>query len=84
MSWPSAYLKMRILGAIDYADGSTIKERIQKVSQITFTDEDGNPRQFTFRTISTWYYRYKSKGITGVNRSVRKDKGLPRKMTPEE
>jgi len=84
MSWPSAYLKMRILGAIDYADGATIKERIQKVSQITFTDEDGNPRKFTFRTISTWYYRYKSRGITGVNKSVRRDKGLPRKMTPEE
>jgi hypothetical protein len=75
---------MRILGAIDYADGATIKERIQKVSETTFTDEDGNPRKFTFRTISTWYYRYKSKGITGVNKSVRRDKGLPRKMTPEE
>lgn len=84
MSWPSAYLKMRILGAIDYADGATIKQRIQKVSEITFTDEDGNPRKFTFRTISTWYYRYKSRGITGVNKSVRRDKGLPRKMTPEE
>jgi putative transposase len=84
MSWPSAYLKMRILGAIDYADGATIKERIQKVSEITFTDEDGLQRKFTFRTISTWFYRYKSRGITGVNKSVRADKGIPRKMTPEE
>lgn len=84
MSWTSSYLKMRVMGAIDYADGKTIKERIQKVSETTFTDEDGNPRKFTFRTISTWYYRYKSRGITGVNKSVRRDKGLPRKMTPEE
>jgi len=84
MSHPSSYLKMRILGAVDYADGKTIKERIMKVSEMTFTDEDGNPRNFTFRTISTWFYRYKSRGITGVNKSVRADKGLPRKMTPEE
>ena len=84
MSWTSSYLKMRVMGAIDYADGKTIKERIQKVSETTFTDEDGNMRKFTFRTISTWYYRYKSRGITGVNKSVRRDKGLPRKMTPEE
>lgn len=84
MSWPSTYLKMRILGAIEYADGKTIKERIQKVSEMMFTDEDGNPRKFTFRTISTWFYRYKSRGITGVSKSVRRDKGLPRKTTPEE
>src|SRR4030043_422251 len=84
MSWTSTYLKMRILGAIDYADGKTIKERIQKVSEAAFVDEDGNPRNFTFRTISTWYYKYTSRGKTGVNKSVRRDKGLPRKMTPEE
>lgn len=84
MSWTSAYLKMRILGAIDYADGDTIKERIKKVSEMTFTDEDGNNKKFTWRTISTWFYRYKSRGITGVTKNVRADKGLPRKMTPEE
>ena len=61
MSWTSTYLKMRIMGAIEYADGKTIKERIQKVSEMSFIDEDGNMRKFTFRTISTWYYRYKSR-----------------------
>lgn len=84
MSWISTYLKMRIMGAIEYAEGKTIKERIQKVSEMAFIDEDGNMRKFTFRTISTWYYRYKSRGVTGVTKSIRKDKGLPRKMTPEE
>jgi len=84
MSWPSAYFKMRILGAVLYADGKTIKEKIQKVSLMSFEDETGNLKKFTFRTISTWFYRYKSRGITGMNKSVRADKGLPRKITPEE
>lgn len=84
MSWTSAYFKMKILGGIDYAQGRTIKERIKKVSENTFIDEDGNPKKFTFRTISTWYYRYKSKGITGIGKSTRADKGIPRKITPEE
>lgn len=84
MKRPTPYLKMRVLGAIDYAQGATIKERIKDVSTMTFTDEDGYQRSFTWRTISTWFYRYKSKGITGVEKNDRKDKGLTRKITPEE
>ena len=48
---PTPYLKMRVLGAIDMAPGNSIQARIQAVSQMTFTDEDGHPRQFTWRTI---------------------------------
>ena len=49
---PTPYLKMRVLGAIDMAEGKTIVARIKAVSQITFTDEDGQPRRFTWRTIT--------------------------------
>lgn len=84
MKQPSAYLKMRILGAIDYAPGKTIQQRIQNLAQQMFSDEDGHPRKFTWRTISTWLYRYKSRGVTGIEPQTRKDKGLPRKITPEE
>jgi transposase InsO family protein len=80
----SAYLKMRVLGAIDYAKGKTLSERIQDVAQTQFIDEDGNSRKFTWRTIFTWYYRYKNYGITGMNKSSRSDKGSSRKTTPEE
>jgi putative transposase len=80
----SSYLKMRVMGAIDYAQGKSIKERIMTVAQQSFTDEDGNIRQFTWRTISTWFYRYKKRGITGIENKVRRDKGQPRKITPEE
>jgi len=72
------------MGAIDYAEGKTIVRRIKNVAGQTFLDEDGNPRQFTWRTISTWYYRYKSKGVTGLDLKPRSDKGLTRKMSPEE
>ncbi len=84
MKQPSVYLKMRVLGAIDTAQGKTRHERIHNVSTMTFLDEDGNPRQFTWRTIQTWFYRYKNHGITGVTQQPRSDKGQARKVTPEE
>lgn len=51
---PTPHLKMRVLGAIDMAEGKSIIARIKAVSQISFTDEDGHPRQFTWKTIQTW------------------------------
>jgi len=84
MKRPSSYLKMRILGAIETAKGKTITKRIKKTAKLKFTDEEGNLRQFTWRTISTWYYRYKARGITGVAVKARSDKGKTRKISPEE
>lgn len=81
---PSAYLRMRVLGAIDLAPGSSIRNRIKEVSNATFIDDDGVARQFTWRTISTWLYRYKLYGSTGIQSNPRSDKGKTRKITPEE
>ena len=80
----SPYLRMRVLGAIDYAEGKSIIQRIKHVSSLTFTDEDGHPHQFTWRTIQTWYSRYKKYGITDMLPGTRTDKGSFRKTTPEE
>jgi transposase InsO family protein len=57
---------------------------VLNVAAMTFLDEEGNPRQFTWRTIQTWFYRYKNHGITGMIQHARKDKGQARKVTPEE
>jgi putative transposase len=84
MKQPSVYLKMRVLGAIDTAQGNTRHQRIHNVAAMTFLDEDGHPRQFTWRTIQTWHYRYKNHGITGMTGQPRSDKGHTRKLTPEE
>jgi putative transposase len=84
MKWPSPYLKMRVLGAIEMAEGETIRERIKNTAKLVFTDEEGNLRRFTWRTISTWYYRYKNHGVTGVTIKDRSDKGRTRKISPEE
>jgi len=65
MKQPSVYLKMRVLGAIDTALGKTRHERIHNVAALTFLDEEGNSRQFTWRTIQTWFYRYKNHGTQG-------------------
>jgi transposase InsO family protein len=84
MKQPSVYLKMRVLGAVDTVDGRTRHERMLNVAAMTFLDEEGNLRQFTWRTIQTWFYRYKNYGITGMTNRPRKDKGQVRKATPEE
>jgi hypothetical protein len=84
MKQPSVYLKMRALGAVDTVDGRTRHERMLNVAAMTFLDEEGHPRQFTWRTIQTWFYRYKNHGITGMTNHTRKDKGHTRKLTPEE
>jgi transposase InsO family protein len=84
MKQPSVYLKMRVLGALDTVDGRTRHERVHQVAAMTFIDEHGHPRQFTWRTIQTWHYRYKNHGITGMTNQQRADKGQTRKVTPEE
>lgn len=84
MKRPRSYLKMKALGAIEHTKGKTIRDRIQKTSQLSFLDEEGNLRAFTWRTISTWYYRYKTNGVTGVTTKDRSDKGKTRKVSPEE
>ena len=80
----STYLKMRVLGAIDFAEGASIQQRIKTVSQMTFHDEDHVPHQFTWRTIQTWLTRYKKHGLTELKSRRRSDTGKPRKVTPEQ
>lgn len=84
MRRPSDYLKMRVLGAIDMAEGRTQRERIKAVGEMSFVDENGCSRRFTWRTIETWLMRYRKHGVTALRPSVRRDKGKPRKMKPEE
>jgi putative transposase len=84
MHHPSTYLKMRVLGAIESALGKTQQERVENVAKMVFVDEEGNKRQFTWRTIYTWYYRYKHNGITSVQRRKRRDYKACRKISPEQ
>ena len=83
MKNPTPYLKMRVLGAIDMAEGNSIQARIQAVSQMSFTDEEGHARRFTWRTIQTWYSRYQKHGVTVMENKTRSDKGKTRKVSPE-
>lgn len=80
----SPYLKMKVLSAIDFAEGRTIRDRVKAVSEMSFTDEEGHAHRFTWRTISTWLYRFKLSGTTSMEPKTRSDKGLTRKVTPEE
>lgn len=84
MKRPTAYLKMRVLGAIDSAPGRSLRDRIRHVAQMSFVDEYGHARVFTWRTIETWLSRYKRLGITAMNHKGRSDKGFLRKVVVED
>jgi transposase InsO family protein len=75
---------MRVLGAIDMAPGNNSAARIKAVSQMSFTDEDGHQRQFTWRTIQSWYSRFKKHGVTEMENKPRSDKGKIRKVVLED
>lgn len=77
----SNYLKMRVLGALEYAEGASMLDRYKAVSQMMFRDEDGTSRQYTWRTIQTWWYYYRRYGI--ITAPDRSDKGSTRKVAPE-
>ena len=54
------------------------------LSHVPFTDENNQQFIFTWRTIQTWYTRYKKNGITEMNPRPRSDKGKTRKVEPEK
>jgi len=77
----SEYLKLRVLAAIDLAEGRSIRDRIKAVAARGFADEHGREHRFTWRTIETWRVRYHKHGFTAS--SGRRDKGTFRKAEPE-
>jgi putative transposase len=83
--YPSFELRLSVLAAIDYADGNSIRARIRSVSERTFTDTQTNTTyRFTWRTISTWLYRFKKNGMTSLDNKTRSDKNTYRKIQVNE
>lgn len=78
---PPLEIRLRVLAGVDYAPGGSIRDRIKAVSQQRFVDQHtGTTYQFTWRTISTWLYRYKKQGITTLETKTRADKNTQRKI----
>lgn len=78
---PSFELRLRVLNAVHDAPGNSMRERIKFVADKTFIDGlSGHPHQFTWRTISTWLYRHKSRGMTTLQNKTRSDKDAYRKV----
>lgn len=85
MSNPPLEIRLRALAAVDVAPGASIRERIKAVSQQSFIDhQSGQEYRFTWRTISTWLYRYKKNGITTLDTKTRSDKSSQRKVQVPE
>jgi len=84
-SKPSIELRLSILSAVEYAEGKNIRERIKNTAKRTFVDHNTQEQyQFTWRTISTWLYRYKTKGVISMDSKTRSDKNTFRKIQPNE
>lgn len=82
---PSLEIKLRVLSAIDYAPGTTIRERIKQVSTRVFRDEVlGIDYRFTWRTIETWRCRFRKHGMVSMDCKTRSDKYAHRKVQPNE
>lgn len=85
MRFSPPVVKLKVLAFIDQAPDLCIRDRIKKAADITFTDDEtGEKFKFTWRTISTWLYRYKKHGTAALIQKKRKDKGTYRKITPEQ
>jgi transposase InsO family protein len=82
MSRLTDYVKLRVLAAIDLAEGRSIRDRIRAVAARPFVDENGHAHQFTWRTIETWRMRYQKHGLTVLQTRPRCDRGCPRKIEP--
>jgi putative transposase len=78
-------VRLCVLNAIDHAPGTTIRDRIKEVSKRQFANPYTNqPCQFTWRTISTWVYRFKKHGITTLENKSRSDCHATRKVQPDQ
>jgi putative transposase len=82
---PSLEVKLRVLSAVDYAPGVTLRERMKQVSTRIFRDEIlGIDYRFTWRTIETWRCRFRKHGMICMDRKTRSDKYAHRKVQPNE
>ena len=82
---PSIELRLSILSAVEHAEGKNKRERIKNTAQRTFIDHKTQHEfQFTWRTISTWIYRYKKNGVISMDNKTRSDKNTFRKIQPNE
>ena len=82
---PSLEMRLRVLSAIDYAPGHSIRDRIKQISERTFSDPTtGAEYRFTWRTIETWRTRFKKHGMAVLTKKSRGDKNTYRKVKVNE
>jgi transposase InsO family protein len=82
---PTFECRLKVLSAIDFAQGDCLQHRFKEVANRTFIDPiTGEQHQFTSRTIQTWYYRFKKYGMTTLDNKTRSDNRTYRKVQLNE
>ncbi len=67
--------------ALAYPSGSRLRaESIKLIASQKHFKSDGSRRQVTDRTIRNWIKLYETKGISGLNNTIRSDKNLKKVM----
>jgi transposase InsO family protein len=85
MARATPIVKMKIFAFIEQSPEPCIRDRIKSAARQTYTDDaTGCTYKYTWRSISTWYYRYKNDGSLSLSTRIRGDKGKPRKVSVEE
>lgn len=74
---------MKVLAAIDMAPCDKIIDRIKYAANRIYVDDKGREYQFTWKTVSCWYYRFKRSGMTSLTPKKRSDIGTRRKVSLE-
>lgn len=78
---PPLEIRLCVLSAVENAPGDNKRECIKIAAAQIFTDIlTGQRYQFTWRTISTWVYRFKKDGIGTLENKTRSDKDCYRKV----
>ena len=85
MPIPTLEVRLRVLATVDVAPGASIRARIVHASQQSYVcPKTQHEYRFTWRTISTWLYRYKKDRITTIDKKTRSDKASQRKVQVAE
>ena len=78
-----AYFRYNVISPLLSDDGRLRKVRIQELAKNCWTLPCGRVRQFSYKTISDWFYNYSKHGFESLVTSPRSDRGEHR-CIPDE
>ena len=60
-----------------------LRPLLTELSEKTFEDYRGRPRQMAYSTLEEWFYKHRHGGFEGLKPLSRSDQGCSRRLTPD-